>query len=74
MRVVISAEAYEAINQQRRGSSRGPMPNTEHLRDGSWAVDLGDDTLARLREHQFTGESLSETILRICQIGGRPLN
>jgi hypothetical protein len=43
----------------------------EHLPSGDWRIELSEGTLARLKLEQAPGETLSDTIIRICNTAGR---
>jgi hypothetical protein len=40
-------------------------PTGRRLDNGDWIIPVDDDTLAYLEQHQFEGETLNDTILRL---------
>lgn len=60
--ITITHEAHNAI----RAAAHNPDPSFDALpnADGTHTIWLADDTLARLCEIAFPGESCSDTILR----------
>lgn len=65
-KIIISAEAKAAISAARdlsRDWKETAVPNN----DGTWTVPFEDDTLDAMKARQFPGESLSDTIIRLCQ-------
>ena len=69
--VTISAEADAAVRARAEGNSfRGPARNP----DGTFTIELEWETIERLRNVALQGESLSDTILRVCATAGRGAN
>lgn len=67
--VIITNDAAAAI----RAAAQGSFHNDGHrLQNGSWVIPLGEDTLEALQGVQFPGETLSDTIIRICFTFGKP--
>ena len=68
--VNITAEAEAAI----RAKAELPFRNNgERLADGTWDIPISITTFEGLIEVQLPGETLSDTIVRICAIStGRP--
>jgi hypothetical protein len=62
----ISPTAWTAI----QAAAEQPFKADHTVRlDGTVDIELHHDTLARLQEHQRHGESLNDTILRVCGAG-----
>lgn len=62
--VTITAEADRAI----RGHAIRPFDdsNGTRLPDGSWSVQLDAEVYLRVKARQLKGETISDTIVRIC--------
>lgn len=65
-KIIISTEAKTALffaRDLRRDWKETATPNN----DGTWTVPFEDETLDAMKARQFPGESLSDTIIRLCQ-------
>jgi hypothetical protein len=72
MRVMISRQAKEAIASRAQGYLL-----TDHCTrqaDGTFSVEFQQSTIDRVTELALSGETLSDTIVRICAVSGRGLN
>lgn len=66
-KINITAEAEQVI----RANAELPFKSTGTQRpDGTWDIPLADNTLERLRAAQLAGESISDTIIRVCGTKG----
>lgn len=72
-RVLITSAAARAIDDSRDPTRR--FVSTAKLEpNGLVSVELSADTVMRLWKHAAPGESLSDTIVRLCSTAGKPLN
>jgi len=62
--VILSAEAYEAIRDR---APEGFHDAAMELDDGRWKIRVSADVLGRLRPHHRPGETIGDTILRLCR-------
>lgn len=59
----ITREARDAI----RGAAQLPFKEIGTARpDGTWDVPLGDEVVAQLESVRFSGETISDVIVRAC--------
>lgn len=62
LKVKVSSLAYELI---RKRSTTYTLSSGTQLPDGNWLVELSPDTVARLEEHGYVYETVSDTIERL---------
>ena len=70
-KVIITNEAYRMVESFTRAgfAVRGGMQRP----DGMWEVPLSQDVIDRLNDWVWDGETLSETIIRVCRaVQGQP--
>jgi hypothetical protein len=71
VRIVITDEAMQAV----RSLAEKPFKQTgQRLPDGTWAVNVDDATYRGVAAAAMSGETISDTIIRLCATAGRPLN
>jgi hypothetical protein len=72
MKINITAEAHDAMV---RVAELPFVPGTATRRaDGSWDIEIGEDTLERLHGVTFEGETISDALVRLIEFfrtGGR---
>jgi hypothetical protein len=68
--VTISPDAHAAVAACAR---REFESEAAQLPDGNWTVPIRPDTMRRLVAHQFPGETIGDTILRVCLTAKHPL-
>lgn len=66
--ITITAQAKRAIS---RAAINAFSSTGAQLPSGDWEIPLEETTLDRLRQAQFTGETISETIIRIASGHGQ---
>jgi hypothetical protein len=65
----ITNEAALALYDQRRPEARWAGQGVQRS-DGSWDVPFDVDTIRRLEQHRFAGETMSDAIIRLCSTTG----
>lgn len=67
----LTAEALHAIHQR----AENPLSsNAIKQPNGTWDVPFEADTIIRLQEEMLDGETISDTVLRVCATAGRKAN
>lgn len=69
----LTDEAHRAIRAASDAPGGFKQTGTQRS-DGSWDVPVGDDTLERIQSVAHPGETLSDTILRVCTLSGGKAN
>ncbi len=63
--VILTDEAYRMVESFTRAGFK--VRGGTQQPDGSWAVPLSQDVIDRLKDWVWEGETLSETIIRVCR-------
>lgn len=69
--VVLTKEAEAAVRMHADGdTSNWPRPRA----DGQYDVWLSHEVLGAIVESMFIGETISDTVLRLCMLHGKKVN
>lgn len=64
--ITITAEAEEALRQYNLRTTGRGLKQKKQNSDGTYNIELENDTLQRLREMTLEGQSWSDAIMALC--------